>query len=117
MNRRSIFKLLASALPAALMSKFAIAEAAPPVAVITLSHPTLFPTPVEIKGFSVNDVYDSYSASELDFYHKLWEECEAEGIPLEKRPMMLQQEPTQANLDALGDRILADLGLQKRPAR
>ncbi len=65
MNRRSIFKFLAGLLPTVITSKFAAAEP-PKTATITLSLPTLFPTPVEIQGFSADDVYDMDSVPQID---------------------------------------------------
>lgn len=49
----------------------------------------------------------AWRPEEIEAAHKIWDDCNLAGVPLEKRPMILQQEPTVANLSALEEKILA----------
>ena len=108
MNRRSIFKLLAGVLPASVMSKLAAASIldydAEGCACVSDFTQKLAKYP---KAIAVRSDARDYVAKA----HKIWEDCEAAGVPLEKRPMALQVEPTEANWRVLGERIMADLDL------
>jgi hypothetical protein len=93
-SRRSLFSLSAGAVTAALVAAFTklIASDRVPVTGVGL-----------VPGTTI---------SRADFdYLKLWKEAEAYGIPIEKRPMIIQMEPTPANLRALEKRILREAGL------
>jgi hypothetical protein len=183
MNRRSIVKVLAAVLPAAVVSKFAAAEPEastpnhirkyemeldkqrdgklPPVIFMSLPlnrdgrwYPSYEPDTVmhievaasinctiafDTPSKSGKGTYHQYFMSvpqmvknwhdpnwrqyygmprfnivdrepdQIEANHKLWEECEAGGIPLKQRPIDLQVEPTIANYRALDERILEDI--------
>lgn len=61
------------------------------------------------QNFSADDC--GYTSEQIKDLHKIWKNCEISAIPVKKRPIVLQTEPTVNNLLVSEAKILRDLGL------
>lgn len=53
-----------------------------------------------------------WSQESIAGFHKHWSECETIGVPIERRPRIIQMEPTPGNLRALDERMQQEIKVQ-----